>query len=174
MSYMGFKENEYLLQFDFKWNNEMTPVQFVDPEDIIVAYHLNEIETCFQRIEQVINNGKYVAGYMSYEACYAFHGNLTINVKNKMPLLLFGVFNKRTKLTEQKRGNYKISNWTMEGSKCSYFKHFQKIMKKIEQGCFEQINYTVPFHANLDRKSTRLNSSHVAISYAVFCLKKKI
>src|SRR5699024_9141265 len=26
----------------------------------------------------------------------------------------------------------------------------------------------------LDRKSTRLNSSHVSISYAVFCLKKKI
>src|SRR5690625_6175111 len=26
----------------------------------------------------------------------------------------------------------------------------------------------------LDRKSTRLNSSHVAISYAVFCLKIKI
>src|SRR5438067_4377555 len=32
-------------------------------------------------------------------------------------------------------------------------------------------------HGNLlrreDRKSTRLNSSHVSISYAVFCLKKK-
>src|SRR5690625_6614178 len=27
--------------------------------------------------------------------------------------------------------------------------------------------------AATDRKSTRLNSSHVAISYAVFCLKKK-
>src|SRR5690554_7185608 len=27
--------------------------------------------------------------------------------------------------------------------------------------------------ALLDRKSTRLNSSHVRISYAVFCLKKK-
>src|SRR3712207_9126916 len=26
---------------------------------------------------------------------------------------------------------------------------------------------------NLDRKSTRLNSSHANISYAVFCLKKK-
>src|SRR5689334_24497204 len=26
---------------------------------------------------------------------------------------------------------------------------------------------------NLDRKSTRLNSSHSSISYAVFCLKKK-
>src|SRR3712207_6953606 len=40
---------------------------------------------------------------------------------------------------------------------------------------------TRPFHltdilrqaAFLDRKSTRLNSSHANISYAVFCLKKK-
>src|SRR5437870_6256127 len=30
-----------------------------------------------------------------------------------------------------------------------------------------------PVTRNIDRKSTRLNSSHVAISYAVFCLKKK-
>src|SRR5436309_9035325 len=29
------------------------------------------------------------------------------------------------------------------------------------------------FDTYLDRKSTRLNSSHVKISYAVFCLKKK-
>src|SRR5690606_39456534 len=29
------------------------------------------------------------------------------------------------------------------------------------------------FHSTGDRKSTRLNSSHVKISYAVFCLKKK-
>src|SRR2546426_6874082 len=28
-------------------------------------------------------------------------------------------------------------------------------------------------HPVLDRKSTRLNSSHLVISYAVFCLKKK-
>src|SRR5437868_9002073 len=31
-----------------------------------------------------------------------------------------------------------------------------------------------PFAVERDRKSTRLNSSHVSISYAVFCLKKKI
>src|SRR5690349_25038384 len=30
-----------------------------------------------------------------------------------------------------------------------------------------------PLPAGGDRKSTRLNSSHVEISYAVFCLKKK-
>src|SRR2546426_8310513 len=31
----------------------------------------------------------------------------------------------------------------------------------------------LPLAANRDRKSTRLNSSHLVISYAVFCLKKK-
>src|SRR5690606_40423230 len=31
----------------------------------------------------------------------------------------------------------------------------------------------VVYHYTRDRKSTRLNSSHVKISYAVFCLKKK-
>src|SRR5690625_6889022 len=37
------------------------------------------------------------------------------------------------------------------------------------------ILHTLYLHnrCSLDRKSTRLNSSHVAISYAVFCLKKK-
>src|SRR5256885_5452576 len=30
-----------------------------------------------------------------------------------------------------------------------------------------------PRHSSSDRKSTRLNSSHLVISYAVFCLKKK-
>src|SRR5438034_4029628 len=33
-------------------------------------------------------------------------------------------------------------------------------------------NWALPY-ARLDRKSTRLNSSHTVISYAVFCLKKK-
>src|SRR5215467_15405916 len=32
---------------------------------------------------------------------------------------------------------------------------------------------TVVAPGELDRKSTRLNSSHLVISYAVFCLKKK-
>src|SRR5204862_7528099 len=37
---------------------------------------------------------------------------------------------------------------------------------KIHAACIVSI-------VELDRKSTRLNSSHVEISYAVFCLKKK-
>src|SRR5256885_403704 len=35
------------------------------------------------------------------------------------------------------------------------------------------IDYKIVRRASRDRKSTRLNSSHLVISYAVFCLKKK-
>src|SRR5437667_7804749 len=35
------------------------------------------------------------------------------------------------------------------------------------------ISSSVPCRLRIDRKSTRLNSSHITISYAVFCLKKK-
>src|SRR5439155_14808157 len=41
------------------------------------------------------------------------------------------------------------------------------------RGCARHYASSVEFFQCLDRKSTRLNSSHVAISYAVFCLKKK-
>src|SRR2546426_5925323 len=37
-------------------------------------------------------------------------------------------------------------------------------------GC---VDYRERIYGVLDRKSTRLNSSHLVISYAVFCLKKK-
>src|SRR5258708_30019876 len=43
--------------------------------------------------------------------------------------------------------------------------HFQKLS--------ERFGYHIPLPENTDRKSTRLNSSHQIISYAVFCLKKK-
>src|SRR5690625_5827978 len=45
------------------------------------------------------------------------------------------------------------------------------LVKKISVGVCGDVK---AFSKAIDRKSTRLNSSHVAISYAVFCLKKKI
>src|SRR5690625_1789904 len=45
----------------------------------------------------------------------------------------------------------------------------EKAKEIIESGSIGKI---YSFRTALDRKSTRLNSSHVAISYAVFCLKK--
>src|SRR5688572_31544890 len=45
--------------------------------------------------------------------------------------------------------------------------------KHGSQKIFAQGRKNIDQHHFLDRKSTRLNSSHSQISYAVFCLKKK-
>src|SRR5690625_8039660 len=99
MSYIGIKENEYLLQFDFKMNNQMAPIQFTNPEEIITANHLHEVDDCIKRIDQVTQEGKYVAGYISYEVTYAFQNDYTTPLNNKIPLLWFGVFSKQSNVT---------------------------------------------------------------------------
>src|SRR5699024_6564510 len=45
--------------------------------------------------------------------------------------------------------------------------------KKEDLSHANRFAYLFALLLSLDRKSTRLNSSHVSISYAVFCLKKK-
>src|SRR5256885_11546559 len=56
-------------------------------------------------------------------------------------------------------------------------KSFDKFSVLLESGAQEQLIFkhaiSTISHARRDRKSTRLNSSHLVISYAVFCLKKK-
>src|SRR3712207_6922352 len=46
-------------------------------------------------------------------------------------------------------------------------------VRRHDAGPQEVRHYLVCPRGDVDRKSTRLNSSHANISYAVFCLKKK-
>src|SRR5436309_10129245 len=51
--------------------------------------------------------------------------------------------------------------------------HPTRVLKLVIEGIAKISLRTRRATYYLDRKSTRLNSSHVKISYAVFCLKKK-
>src|SRR3712207_6998645 len=57
---------------------------------------------------------------------------------------------------------FELRGREIEGPRC------QQAMPSSERGQPEQLRIV-----HSDRKSTRLNSSHANISYAVFCLKKK-
>src|SRR3712207_6998247 len=45
--------------------------------------------------------------------------------------------------------------------------------RRLERAAVVAAEHEQPLDLGVDRKSTRLNSSHANISYAVFCLKKK-
>src|SRR5699024_11963431 len=80
------------------------------------------------------------------ECCYTSYGRPWANVSNT-PFRMY-------------------KKWTHEGGIAAPF-----ILHWPGGGLEEGKRHRSPLQ--LDRKSTRLNSSHVSISYAVFCLKKK-
>src|SRR5690625_967019 len=67
----------------------------------------------------------------------------------------------------------------IEGAEANEYEQLDQAYLAVENGSVDAVLYDAPNVAYYiqtkgeDRKSTRLNSSHVAISYAVFCLKKK-
>src|SRR5207253_11203645 len=64
--------------------------------------------------------------------------------------------------------------WKSENAGTTYKPVFDKQpVQSIGAIAIDPTNPKVIWVGTGDRKSTRLNSSHVAISYAVFCLKKK-
>src|SRR5688500_20065697 len=52
------------------------------------------------------------------------------------------------------------------------FRSYRKVIREHYKPILANVAIILQF-SGLDRKSTRLNSSHLVISYAVFCLKKK-
>src|SRR2546430_4454620 len=53
------------------------------------------------------------------------------------------------------------------------FRSLKKLTENLNEAQEKFSTVKTTFGVNQDRKSTRLNSSHSQISYAVFCLKKK-
>src|SRR2546430_5324993 len=55
----------------------------------------------------------------------------------------------------------------------SHYTATEEFLQRVKQLNITSVLNDREFGEHLDRKSTRLNSSHSQISYAVFCLKKK-
>src|SRR5207253_10434684 len=62
--------------------------------------------------------------------------------------------------------------WTRRMRPSLFLQHAQ--LPRWAASCASNCSSVMPCCLVRDRKSTRLNSSHVATSYAVFCLQKKV
>src|SRR5690606_41879293 len=79
---------------------------------------------------------------------------------------------KRTKPAVPFAGRYRIIDFALSNCVNSGFFDVMILAQYRPHSLIEHIGAGGPWDLK-DRKSTRLNSSHVKISYAVFCLKKK-
>src|SRR3712207_8756776 len=83
---------------------------------------------------------------------------------------------------EHGRGRSKDSEYLLQLREKQKARRIYGVLEKQFRGYYEEANKKSGktgevllqiLESRLDRKSTRLNSSHANISYAVFCLKKK-
>src|SRR3712207_7992485 len=72
-----------------------------------------------------------------------------------------------TTLFRSAAGTHPISSWMNQ--EITPFERYKGVVDEMQDLALQLLI----FGMHVDRKSTRLNSSHANISYAVFCLKKK-
>ncbi|MDH4200952.1 MAG: chorismate-binding protein [Spirochaetia bacterium] len=122
---------------------------FTDPETVLRANTPEDIQPVLKKIDEYSKKGKYLAGYISYEAGCIMAG-LKVRDLPESPLIWFGVFSKPAPyefLTS--RGDYYFSALKEGIGNDEYAKAFHMIKSCISNGIVYQINYTFPLKFQL-------------------------
>ncbi|MBC7150897.1 MAG: aminodeoxychorismate synthase component I [Rhizobium sp.] len=128
---------------------------FADPRDIVVARTASEVLPAFERLEAARRSGKWLAGYVSYEAGYVFEEKLRPLVEDgrETPLIAMGIFDAPAPaghplaepvetddapfITEPHAG------WDF----AAYRQRFERLHDHLRRGDCYQANLTMPIEA---------------------------
>ena len=123
---------------------EKKPLLFERPRDIIRVNDPNKIAPAFDDIERYLDEGRHIAGFMSYEAGYSFEQKLLIDKIYDFPLLCFGVYDKpQMKRPDGIRTSGNLDDIHINLSKQEYSGNIEKIRQHIECGDVYQITYCI-------------------------------
>jgi len=140
-----------------EFNN--SPLLFEDPLEIISCSKLSDIPSAFNKIEEALRSGHYLAGFLSYEAGYGFEERLASKGSFDFPLIQFGVFKgpEESSLPAGQAGKPKaaclpgrqeMAKIRVRGiniSKEEYFQNISRIRSHISAGDVYQITYCIKF-----------------------------
>ncbi|MBF0619357.1 MAG: chorismate-binding protein [Candidatus Omnitrophica bacterium] len=124
-----------LIEFDHK------PLLFKRPKRSIVCFRPERVASAFEEIEEALAAGYYVAGFLSYEAGFAFEPTLAPLTRGHFPLMYFGVYGAPAKELPDEPLDFKIDGIKANISKENYFQAIEKIRAGIASGDVYQITY---------------------------------
>ncbi|MDQ1198631.1 aminodeoxychorismate synthase component I [Agrobacterium sp. SORGH_AS 787] len=137
----------------FRDDTTGTVTLFTEPEEIIAAHEVDAFFPALERMQAARAEGKYLAGYMSYEAGYLFEPKLAplAEGRRQTPLLWFGVFKSPNGGTSEvsKPLNIMASDEFLSDLKPSwsfteYEQQFNRLHQHLRQGDCYQANLTMP------------------------------
>ena len=93
LAWVTQQQNAVLLETARLEEDEYRNYIFLNPARVIHCTHLAQVENSLHQIHEALQEGYYAAGFMSYEAGYAFEKRLGAAVSPAVPLLWFGIYN---------------------------------------------------------------------------------
>ncbi|MBC1743512.1 aminodeoxychorismate synthase component I [Listeria welshimeri] len=133
------------LRFDFEGEVKI----FENPLQEFAAHHLSEVLPAMKAAEEAQDAGKYVAGFVSYEAAPAFRSNLqTKKPSMNMPLVWFGVYDHFSDVTTKCTDSAPLS-FQMDTNYFNYTEKITTIKSEIAAGNTYQMNYTIRLNSDV-------------------------
>lgn len=86
------QQNAILLETSRPGGGEARSYFFLNPLHIVQCACLSQVENCLAHIHQALRDGYHAAGFLGYEAGYAFEKRLATTVRTSTPLLWFGIY----------------------------------------------------------------------------------
>src|SRR3989454_3212211 len=157
----SYTVNPSLYKLSFDPVNDITPVIQLSQGPFVVAVHPS---VPANNLKELIELARRQPDKLSYAS--AGSGSIT-----HLASELFLDMAKVKIVHIPYKGTGPALNDTIAGSTQLIFGSVSTTLQFIKSGRLRGLAVTTP--RRIDRKSTRLNSSHLVISYAVFCLKKK-
>ena len=148
--------------------------RFEDPSFIIRCHRLSELKNAFDRMEKALAKGFYLAGFLSYEAGYAFEDIFHNRKTYDFPLLCFGAYTSPLDpLSIPLRGEESegLTDVSLNISGQDYLKSIKRIKHHLTAGDTYQVNYTFKQKFNYYGKPFSLYQELIkrqATSYSAF------
>ncbi len=144
-----------LLESNSTRRGEEESLLFLEPTAVIQAARLDDVEGSLLLLDSAIKDGYYAAGFLSYEAGYAFENTLPRPPTPDVPFLWFGVYSAPLNVprkapaasvrSREKRPSVPSSGtpeFTATVSEDEYFNAVGTIREYIAAGDTYQVNYT--------------------------------
>lgn len=122
---------------------ERKPLWFENPCEVISCHEPGRLKAAFRTIERWLDGGLYAAGFLSYEAGYAFEHCFRDTRRREFPLLCLGAY-RRPRVKEFPRrsgGGYEFGRIRTDTPCARYAANIRRIREYIAGGDVYQITY---------------------------------
>jgi para-aminobenzoate synthetase/4-amino-4-deoxychorismate lyase len=117
-------------------------------ERVIEAREIGEVVDVLAEVEREVARGRWVAGFVCYEAAPAFDPVMKVSgAASEMPLAWFAVSRRRGPAGPLRGGSYALRPWHSRLSKDEYHQTVDQIRRRIRAGDTYQVNFTFRLEA---------------------------